>query len=60
MGGSNTLGSPSTEQVAGRTVDDVAGSLVTPVPAVILPVTHPACVDTEAAATGELLGINYI
>ena len=58
MGGSNTLGSPSTEKVASRTVNHRAGSLVTPVTTVVLSVTDPASVDTEAGPTGELLKIS--
>ena len=56
--GGDTLSAPHTEKVTSRTVNHRAGPLVTPVTAIILPVTDPPGVDTETGPAGELLKIS--
>ena len=57
--GGHTLCSPHTEKVAGWTVNHRAGSLVSPITAVVLTVTNPASVDTETRPAGELLQTSF-
>ena len=57
MMGGHTLSSPRTQEVTRITVDGVTAPLITPITAVLLPVTHPASVDTDPGAAGELLNI---
>ena len=36
-------------------MNHITGPLITAITAVVLAITDPACVDTQAGATGELL-----